>query len=113
MPADFTVLPALPEIILAAGALVLLMIGAFGGERATPVVTGLSVALIIAAAVGLLLMPTEGQTFEGAFTLDSFARLMKIVTLIGSGVAIAMSVGYARAEKFERFEYPILIVTAT
>jgi NADH-quinone oxidoreductase subunit N len=38
---------------------------------------------------------------------------MKVVTLIGSGVAIAMSVGYARAEKFERFEYPVLIVIAT
>ena len=113
MPADFTILPALPEIILALGALALLMIGAFGGDRATPVVTGLSVALIVVAAVGLILMPAEGETFNGAFVLDPFARFMKVVTLIGSGVAIAMSVGYARAQKFERFEYPVLIVIAT
>jgi NADH-quinone oxidoreductase subunit N len=95
------------------GALVLLMIGAFGGDRAMPVVTGLSVALIVVAAVGLILMPAEGETFNGAFILDDFARFMKVVTLIGSGVAIAMSVGYARAEKFERFEYPVLILIAT
>ncbi len=113
MPADFTILPALPEIILALGALGLLMFGAFGGDRATPVVTGLSVALIVVAAVGLILMPAEGETFNGAFVLDPFARFMKVVTLIGSGVAIAMSVGYARAQKFERFEYPVLIVIAT
>jgi len=113
MIADFTILPALPEVILAVGALALLMIGVFGGDRATPVVTGLSVALIVIAAVSLILMPSEGETFNGAFILDDFARLMKVVTLIGSGVAIAMSVGYARAQKFERFEYPVLIVIAT
>ena len=42
-------LPALPEIMLAVGALVLLMIGAFGGERATALVTALSVALLVVA----------------------------------------------------------------
>jgi len=113
MPVDFAILPALPEIILALGALSLLMIGVFGGDRATPVVTGLSVALIVVAAIILILMPAEGSTFAGTFVLDPFARFMKVTTLIGSGVAIAMSVGYARAQKFERFEYPVLIVIAT
>jgi NADH-quinone oxidoreductase subunit N len=113
MPVDLVILPALPEIILALGALALLMVGVFGGDRALPVVTGLSVALIVVAAVILILMPVEGETFAGAFVLDPFARFMKVVTLIGSGVAIAMSVGYARAQKFERFEYPVLIVIAT
>ena len=89
------------------------MIGAFGGERATPLITGLSVALIIAAAAILVLSPVEGAIFADAFVLDPFARFMKVVTLIGSGVAIAMSVGYSRAQKFERFEYPVLIVIAT
>ena len=110
---ELAILPALPEIILAVGALILLMLGAFGGERMTPVITGLSVALIAACAVGLLFMPPEGSAFNGAFVLDPFARLMKILVLIGSGIAIILSVGYARAEKFERFEYPILIVIAT
>jgi NADH-quinone oxidoreductase subunit N len=113
MSADFSILPALPEVILALGALAFLMIGAFGGDRATPVVTGLSVALLVLAAAILILAPVHGETFVGAFVLDPFARLMKVVTLIGSGVAIAMSVGYARAQKFERFEYPVLIVIAT
>ena len=38
---------------------------------------------------------------------------MKVLALIGSAVAIVMSIGYARAQKFERFEYPVLIVIAT
>ncbi len=105
--------PAFPEILLAVGALVLVLIGAFGGERATPFATGISAALLVVAGIALIILPAEGQTFNGAFVLDPYARYLKIITLIGSTVAIVMSVGYARAERFERFEYPVLIVLAT
>jgi NADH-quinone oxidoreductase subunit N len=43
--------PALPEIILSLGAMVLLMFGAFNGEKATPAINLASVVLLIAAAV--------------------------------------------------------------
>ncbi len=117
MPIDATTLPdlmpALPEIILAVGALVLLMIGVFSGERSTSTVTILAIGLIVVAGAVLVVAPAEGTTFNGAFILDPFARFMKVLALIGSGVAIVMSIGYARAQKFERFEYPVLIVIAT
>ena len=113
MPADLTLLTILPELILAIGALVLLMVGVFGGDRSMPVVTALSIALIAASFVALLTIPQNGSVFDGAFVVDPFARLLKAVVLIGSGVAIVMSVGYVRLHKFERFEYPILVVIAT
>ena len=117
MPIDATTLPdlmpALPEIILAVGALVLLMIGVFSGERSTSTVTILAIGLIVVAGAVLVVAPAEGTPFNGAFILDPFARFMKVLALIGSGVAIVMSIGYARAQKFERFEYPVLIVIAT
>ncbi len=106
-------MPALPELFLAAGALVLLMIGAFGGERSTPVVTGMSAALIALTAVIVIAMPADGQMFGGAFVQDAFAQYLKVLSLIGSGLAIAMSVAYGRLERFERFEYPVLIVLGT
>ena len=105
--------PLTVELLLAVGAMVLLMFGVFTGERSAPPITGIAVALLAAAVLMLAVMDNNGTTFDGAFIMDPFARFMKILTLIGSGVAIAMSVGYARAEKFERFEYPILIVLAT
>jgi len=114
---DFSQIPnlalAAPELWLAVGALALLMIGVFSGEGATRVVTGLSVALLVLAGVWLIWNFQPGTAFEGAFIMDPFARLMKILILIGSAVAIAMSVGFARLENFSRFEYPILIVLAT
>jgi NADH-quinone oxidoreductase subunit N len=103
---------AAPEILLAVGAMVLLMIGAFGGERMARPVSGLSILLLIAAAFAVA-FSREGATFEGAFVVDGFARFLKILALIGSALAILMSGTYIRAEKFERFEYAVLIVIAT
>jgi len=112
MPVDYSFLPALPEIVMAAGALFLLMLGVFGGQRIVGSVTSFSVVLIAAVIIMVLAIPGD-TAFNGTFVVDPFARLMKTLALIGSGVAIVMSMGYARAEKFERFEYPILIVIAT
>ncbi len=104
---------AIPEMLLAVGAMFLLMLGVFIGETSTRVVTGLSVALLVLAGLWLYFYPATGTAFNGAFVMDPFARLMKILVLIGSGAAIAMSVGFARLENFSRFEYPILVVLAT
>ncbi len=113
MPIDFSFLPALPEIVLAVGALALLMVGVFGGDRVITLVTTLAVLLLAVVLAIVIAVPGDGTTFNGAFVLDPFARLMKVLVLIGSGVAIVMSAGFARAQKFERFEYPVLIVIAT
>ncbi len=104
---------ATPELLIGVGAMVLLMIGVFVGETSNRVVTGLSMALIVLAAIWLIWLPQSGEAFHGAFVMDPFARLMKILVLIGSGSAIAMSVGFARLENFSRFEYPILVLLAT
>lgn len=106
-------MPVLPEILLIIGAMVLLMVGAFGGEKSTPLVTGICVALLTVAGLILLVSPHYGETFNGAFVQDAFSQYLKVLVLIGSGFAIAMSVAYARSQNFDRFEYPILIVIAT
>ena len=104
---------AYPELILAVGAMVLLMVGTFAGSSSVRLVTGLSVALLVVAGLWLAFLTGEGTAFHGVFVLDPFARFMKILALIGSALAIVMSVGFARVEKFARFEYPILIILAT
>src|SRR5664279_5125501 len=113
MAPDLSFLPVLPEIILGVGALALLMIGVFTGERSIGLVSYLSIALIVVAGIALLMIQADGVSFNGAFVIDPFARLLKLLVLIGSGVAIVMSISFLRAEKFDRFEYPVLIVIAT
>ncbi len=105
---------ATPELLLAGGALVLLMIGVFSRtEEANARVSILSVALLVVAGAWLVFMTGSGEAFGGAFVNDAFARFMKVLTLIGSVVALIMSVGFAKAENFDRFEFPILIVLST
>ncbi len=106
-------LPALPEIVLTMGAMLLLLLGAFRGERGLALVTWGAVILLIAALVLLHRDGEETTTFGGAFVLDQFAVLMKSLTIIGSAAAIIMSDAYMKTVRAERFEFPILIVLAT
>ena len=46
--AGYQLLPVLPEIVLAVGAMVLLMIGACRGQRGDQLVTGLAICLLVA-----------------------------------------------------------------
>ncbi len=104
-------LPALPEIILAVGAMVLLMIGVFGGR--SYLVFGLAMGLLGGTALVLLLTPNYGETFGGSFVLDEFSHILKLLVLVGSFFAIAMSWAFAKSQSFDKFEYPVLIVLAT
>jgi NADH-quinone oxidoreductase subunit N len=114
MPIDFTFVPILPEVILAVGAMLLLMVGVFAGERRSiGLITALSVVLLAAAAAAVLWIPDRYVTFNGAFTFDAFARAMKLLTLLGSAVAIVMAAKHAASERYARFEFPLLIVLAT
>jgi NADH-quinone oxidoreductase subunit N len=104
-------LPALPEIVLAVGAMVLLMLGAFRGERSASAMNWLAILLLIGAGAVVVWLPAgKLVAFGGSFIVDPFARFLKLLALTGSATAILMSTSYLKIERHERFEYPILIV---
>jgi NADH-quinone oxidoreductase subunit N len=102
-----------PEMILAVGALFLLMVGVFAGEKSSEPVSWLAVLVIIFAGGWIVFNPSEGQAYGGAFLSDGFGHFMKLLVLIGSAGALIMSIALARQEKIDKFEYPVLIVLAT
>jgi NADH-quinone oxidoreductase subunit N len=107
-------LPALPELMLAIGALVLVLIGAIRGPSANGLINVLTIALLgatLAAVVGFGV--DRAVTFEGAFINDAFARFMKVLTLGGAIMALLLSLDFMKARGIEKFEYPILIVLST
>jgi NADH-quinone oxidoreductase subunit N len=107
-------LPAAPELLLAGGALVLVLIGAIGGDRRSHVVNGISLALLIAALALVLWLPGERATiFNGSFLADDFGAFFKVLTLIGSIATLTMGLQFFRAEKFERYEFSLLVVLST
>jgi NADH-quinone oxidoreductase subunit N len=102
-----------PELILAVGALALLMVGAYTRENTSGLVNGLAVAVIAIAGFWMWLAGGKGVAFDGAFKQDDFALFMKLVTLMGSAVTLVMSIGYARAQHYDNYEYPVLVVLST
>lgn len=102
-----------PELWLAFGAAALAMIGTFTEERSATQVTGLSIAVIVAAFIWLLFASQRGEAMGDGFILDDFAWFMKLMVLAGSGIAIVMSVNYMRQEEVFGFEFPVMIVAAT
>jgi NADH-quinone oxidoreductase subunit N len=109
-----SLLPALPELVLASGALVMVLIGAIKRDKAQAIVEVMAIVLMLTA---LLLVLMQGQervtTFENAFVVDGFARFMKVLTLGGSLMAILLSMDFMKRKGIALFEYPILITLAT
>ncbi len=114
MSAVPSLIPALPEIILAVGAMVLLMVGAYGGERTNFAVSAAAIGLLVVACVTIVLLPAGRlSTFNGSFVVDDFARFAKILAFGGTAVVILMSFDFVRRAGMRKFEYPILILLSS
>ena len=105
--------PLLPEIILAVGGLVLMMLAAFTGRRGTALVSWLAVALLIAATIALIGPPSHaGPLFDGMVSADVFASFGKAVIFPSAAVAIIAAHGWFERGREHASEYSVLIVFA-
>ena len=105
--------PALPEIILALGAIAMVLVGAIQRERSARLLEGAALVLLAVALVLVLSGTGKLLTFNGGFIVDGFARFMKVLTLIGAGAAILLASSPLRRDGVMRFEFPVLVVLAT
>jgi NADH-quinone oxidoreductase subunit N len=107
-------LPMLPEIVLACGAMLMLMIGVSAGERGSAIVNGWCVIVLALAALSILWVPPGRHVlFGGSFVVDDYARFLKMLAIIGSAGALILSLDYLTAEKQQKFEYGALFLLAT
>src|SRR5216684_1586094 len=107
-------LPLLPEFVLGVGAMALLLVGVFRRAEDERFVDAAAILLLAVAGVIVALLPAGRMTtFGGSFIVDEFARFLKILALLGSAAAIAMSLDYAKHEGEQRFEYSVLILLST
>jgi NADH-quinone oxidoreductase subunit N len=105
---------AIPEILLAAGGMALLMLGVFRRSNPTRLVAWLSVLTLgVAAVVMLVTTGAGGPAFGGLFVVDRFAVFLKFLVLLGSALSIIMALDYVDREDMARFEFPVLMVFAT
>jgi NADH-quinone oxidoreductase subunit N len=112
--ADYSLLPVLPEIVLALGAMALLMLGAYrGGERSVRIITVLAIALLAVTLVLELMLPAGRlTTFGNSFVVDDYARFLKTVMLVASAMTLVISRGYL-TNQARIFEYSILVLLSS
>ncbi len=102
---------ALPELILSVGALALLALGAFFGDKSTRLIASGAGLVLVAAAASAVLGP-RGVAFNGGFVQDNAAVYAKVVIYLISAVGLLLGEPWLQRVKNPRFEYSVLIVLA-
>mgnify|MGYP003968630965 CR=1 FL=1 len=109
------ILPALPEMLLACVALLLVLVAAYGGEGAANAKRVCSIALVaIVIAAVMLWQGNDIQTtaFSGMFSADSFSSYMKLLVLMGAFAALYMSISPLEQDDINKPEFSLLVLLA-
>src|SRR5512143_3185760 len=101
---------AWPELILATGALLLLVVGAFA-PRNTGLVGAGAIVLLIAAAVAAAVQPF-GNAFAGGLVFDAGAVFAQVAIYLASAVAIPLGQPWFERRGVRNFEFPVLVLLA-
>lgn len=105
--------PAYPEMLMAVGTVVVLLVAVFFKKDRSGLVAGVSLILLLAVLAVLLFAPADGVVFNGGFIADGFARYMKALVIAGSGITLLMSLSTAKENALNKFEYSVLVLLAT
>jgi NADH-quinone oxidoreductase subunit N len=107
-----TLAPILPELILTASAIVLMMVAAFG-RRMAAITTWASVAALLGASFALLGQAQDaGPLFGGLIVADGFGAFGKLICFLSAAIAIVAAHGWFERDFEHGAEYPVLILFA-
>ncbi len=106
---------ALPELVLALGAILLLLVAAWGGAQSTKLVSWAAIAVLIGAGIALAGPASAGgEAFGGLYRPDMFAAFAKALIFLAAGVSILIAPRFFQQTSGDdlRPEYPVLILLA-
>ena len=102
----------LPELVLSLAGLAILVIGVLRKPDGTPLAAMLTLGAFMVTGLLVLTRP-DGVGFYGQFLVDPFARLAKILILIGAAFSLMLALDYNPRNGLARFEFPVLMLFAT
>jgi NADH-quinone oxidoreductase subunit N len=106
------------EELLSSAALVLLLVAAWGGDKAGRAISVAAFAVLVAAAAIALpaLIGSFGGpstlAFDGHVRLDAFAAFAKLLIYAGAGFALIIAPDFFAREGGLRAEFPLLVLLA-
>ena len=103
----------LPELILAIGAMALLLAGAIGGERTTPAINWAAITLLLVSGAATVIGPDHAMAFHNAFIADGFSRFAKLLIVSGAALSILLADEFFSGLNVSRFELPVLMLLAS
>ena len=105
----------LPEVVLALAALVLLLLGAYGGTNALKLVNMAAIAALVITGYVVLKdgMNVNATAWGGLYIVDAFANFFKLAILLGAGLSLLIARDYLAHHKINHVEYPVIVVLAT
>jgi NADH-quinone oxidoreductase subunit N len=106
-------LMTLPELVLGVGAIVLMLVAAWGGQQSTKLVSWVSIAVLAGAGIALIgPSSTGGDAFGGLYKADMFAAFAKALIFGAAAVAILIAPKFFERTSGDdlRPEYPVLIL---
>ncbi|MEY4269238.1 MAG: hypothetical protein RLZZ58_454, partial [Pseudomonadota bacterium] len=109
MNADLTLVA--PELVLTIGGLIVLMIGAFVGDRAVTLYQTVAIVTLVAAIAVVHLVAGQGSAFAGTMAIDAFSGFAKTLIYAACAVCIAIAPRFFGPNAM-RAEYPVLILFA-
>ncbi|MGB8277386.1 MAG: NADH-quinone oxidoreductase subunit NuoN [Methylovirgula sp.] len=111
---SFALAHSLPEVILATGAVALVLLGALRGRDSDGPMTEIAVGVLgLAILVILLGSKSDAVIYDHAFIDDGFGRFMKVLAYSGSLVTLLMAQDFLKRAKIDKFEFPILVLLST
>ena len=102
---------AKPELTIVGSTLLLLLYGAFMGNKSTGTISWLSVLTMCIAAMLVIIGPVERVTaFNNLFVVEEFSNYAKLLILLASAFTLILAMPYNKRENILQFEFPILIL---
>ncbi|GAA0311086.1 NADH-quinone oxidoreductase subunit NuoN [Sphingomonas oligophenolica] len=108
-----SLLMTLPEDVLALGALILMLVAAWGGQASTKAVSWTAVAVLAGATISLFgAASSGGDAFYGLYHADAFAAFAKVLIYGAAAVSIIIAPRFFQRGAGDdlRPEYPVLIL---
>ncbi|MDB5695213.1 MAG: NADH-quinone oxidoreductase subunit NuoN [Sphingomonas bacterium] len=105
----------LPEVVLALGAIALMLVAAWGGASSTRIVSWTAVAVLAGAGIALLGPASGGgEAYAGLYRADAFAAFAKALIYLATAVSIVIAPGFFERTSGDdlRPEYPVLMLLA-
>jgi NADH-quinone oxidoreductase subunit N len=104
-----------PEIVVTAGALLLILLDSIMLERARPYMSTLAGVTLLGAMIPVVALAADGGDrvlFGGAYVVDNFSLVLKALFLLSGYVVVLLSTNYVAEGDYWENEYYSLIVSS-